>query len=34
MIAATAVATKRTVLTTDRSANFHDLPGVERIVVA
>ena len=34
MIAATAVATKRTVLTTDRSANFHDLPGVDCIVVA
>jgi tRNA(fMet)-specific endonuclease VapC len=33
MIAATAVATKRIVLTTDRSANFHDLPGVECIVV-
>jgi tRNA(fMet)-specific endonuclease VapC len=33
MIAATAVATKRMVLTTDRSANFHDLPGVECIVV-
>jgi tRNA(fMet)-specific endonuclease VapC len=33
IIAATAVATKRTVLTTDRSASFHDLPGVECIVV-
>jgi tRNA(fMet)-specific endonuclease VapC len=33
MIAATAVATKRIVLTTDRSTNFHDLPGVECIVV-
>lgn len=28
IIAATAVATKRTVLTTDRSARFQDLPGV------
>lgn len=33
MIAATAVTTKRIVLTTDRSANFHDLPGVGCIVV-
>lgn len=33
MIAATAVATRRIVLTTDRSANFHDLPGVDCIVV-
>jgi len=33
MIAATALATKRIVLTTDRSANFHDLPGVDCIVV-
>ena len=33
MIAATAVATKRTVLTTDRGANFKDLPGVDCIVV-
>lgn len=33
MIAATAVATKRTVLTTDRGANFNDLPGVDCIVV-
>ena len=33
IIAATAVITKRTVLTTDRSANFHDLPGVDCIVV-
>lgn len=32
MIAATAVATKRTVITTDRSANFHGLPGVDCIV--
>ena len=33
MVAATAVATKRTVLTTDRGANFNDLPGVDCIVV-
>jgi len=33
MIAATAVATKRIVLTTDRSTSFHDLPGVDCIVV-
>lgn len=33
IIAATAVATKRTVLTTDRAARFHELPGVECIVV-
>jgi tRNA(fMet)-specific endonuclease VapC len=33
LIAATALATKRIVLTTDRSANFHDLPGVDCIVV-
>lgn len=33
IIAATAVATKRTVLTTDRSASFHDLPGVDCILV-
>ena len=33
MIAATAVATKRTVLTTDRGANCNDLPGVDYIVV-
>jgi tRNA(fMet)-specific endonuclease VapC len=33
MIAATAVATKRTVLTLDRGANFNDLPGVDCIVV-
>lgn len=33
IIAATAVATKRIVLTTDRSANFHDLAGVDCIVV-
>ena len=34
IIAATALATKRIVLTTDRGANFHDLPGVDCIVVA
>jgi len=33
IIAATAVATSRTVLTTDRHAHFEDLPGVECIVV-
>jgi len=33
MIAATAAATRRIVLTTDRSANFDDLPGVDCIVV-
>ncbi len=33
MIAATAVTTKRIVLTTDRSANFDDLPGVDCIVL-
>lgn len=33
MIAATAVATRRTVLTTDRSGRFHDLPGVDCLVV-
>ena len=33
VIAATAVATKRTVLTTDRGANFNDLPRVDCIVV-
>jgi len=32
IIAATAVATGRTVLTTDRSANFQDLPGVSCII--
>lgn len=31
MIAATAVATRRTVLTTDRGASLHDLPGVDCI---
>lgn len=33
IIAATAVATNRTVLTTDRNAHFDDLPGVDCIVV-
>ncbi|MDP3714634.1 MAG: PIN domain-containing protein [Mycobacteriales bacterium] len=33
IIAATAVATRRIVLTTDRSARFHDLPGVDCLVV-
>ena len=34
LIAATAVATRRTVLTTDRSARFEDLPGVDCLVVS
>lgn len=34
MIAATAVATSRTVLTTDRNAHFEDLPGVDCVVVS
>ncbi len=34
IIAATAVATGRTVLTTDRNAHFHDLPGVDCILVS
>lgn len=33
IIAATAVATGRTILTTDRNAHFEDLPGVDCIVV-
>ena len=33
IIAATAVATKRIVLTTDRAAHYGDLPGVECIVL-
>lgn len=33
IIAATAVATRRTILTTDRNARFHDLPGVECLVL-
>jgi len=34
IIAATAVATDRTILTTDRGANFESLPGVSCIVVS
>ncbi len=34
IIAATAVATGRTVLTTDRNARFEDLPGVDCILVS
>lgn len=34
IIAATAVATGRTILTTDRNAHFEDLPGVDCIVVS
>lgn len=34
LIAATAVATKRTVLTTDRNARFQDLPGVDSLVIS
>lgn len=34
IVAATAVVTNRTVLTTDRSARFDDLPGVDCIVVS
>jgi len=33
LIAATAVATRRTVVTTDRRARFQDLPGVECLVL-
>ncbi len=33
IVAATAIATKRLLLTTDRSARVHDLPGVECLVV-
>jgi tRNA(fMet)-specific endonuclease VapC len=33
IIAATAVATRRTILTTDRNARFQDLPGVDCILV-
>ena len=33
IIAATAVATRRTVVTTDRRARFQDLPGVECLVL-
>jgi tRNA(fMet)-specific endonuclease VapC len=32
LIAATAIATRRTVLTTDRKARFDDLPGVDCLV--
>lgn len=34
IIAATAVATDRTILTTDRNARFDDLPGLDCIVVS
>lgn len=34
IIAATAVATRRIVLTTDRSAHFDDLPGVSCLVLS
>lgn len=34
LIAATAIATKRIVLTTDRSARYQELPGVEALVVS
>ena len=34
LIAATAVATRRTVLTTERNARFDDLPGVDSLVVS
>jgi tRNA(fMet)-specific endonuclease VapC len=34
LIAATAGATGRTILTTDAKASFHDLPGIECLVVA
>lgn len=33
IVAATAVATRRTVLTTDRNAHFAELPGVDCLVV-
>lgn len=33
IIAATAIATKRTLLTTDRSARFQDLPGVDCLTI-
>ena len=33
IIAATAVATRRTVVTTDRGARLHELPGVDCVVV-
>lgn len=34
IIAATAVATKRIIVTTDRNAHFDDLPGVDCLVVS
>lgn len=34
IVAATALATSRTIVTTDRSARFDDLPGVDALVVA
>ena len=34
IIAATAVATRRTIVTTDRAARFGDLPGVDSVVLA
>jgi tRNA(fMet)-specific endonuclease VapC len=34
LIAATAVATRRTVLITDRNARFDDLPGVDSLVLS
>jgi tRNA(fMet)-specific endonuclease VapC len=34
IIAATAVATRRTIVTTDRAARFNDLPGVDSVVLA
>lgn len=34
IIAATAVATRRTLVTTDRSARFQDLPGVDCVVIS
>lgn len=33
IIAATAIATRRTVLTTDRSARFQELPGVDCLTI-
>ena len=33
IIAATAVATRRTIVTTDRNARFEDLPGVDCLVL-
>jgi tRNA(fMet)-specific endonuclease VapC len=33
VIAATAVATRRTIVTTDRAARFGDLPGIEAVVL-